>query len=195
MPSATVAPDLNQMSGNRPKYRMGLRVNEATGEYDQVDVFSMITAAMASCLIENAFQARAAAMTNELSESLDGVASTGARNKKIQAPDDTCLSRENQIIVSETVTMTRDEINQLATKIAEELIEKRDAALISKKSSPQGHRKIMPKLWICCNCLNSGMDITSSTARLNCGHYMCHFCELYKYKARFEALEEKDDED
>lgn len=61
------------MSRNRHEYRMGMHVNRETGEYDQVDVFNMITAVMGRCLIEerNAIAATTTSVEKNEVEDLD----------------------------------------------------------------------------------------------------------------------------
>lgn len=161
---------------------MGMHINSETGEYDQEDVFSMITAAMGRCLLDNTPHTRAEGNAN-LAEGSD-------KPSKDYMAEDEGQAANLEEKLPETITMTRDDLSKLATQIAEEIIAKRDGAPGPPKSRPP--RKIKSiKGWNCCDCFHSGMSLMSTESCPNCYHQRCSFCVVFKMK----GISEEDEED
>lgn len=170
-----------------------MRVNKETGQYDQEDVFSMITAAMGKCLLEEATQAR-----EQRSESLEAFQDY---DDDARIPMEHLLHEHDtpkvlQTALPETITMTKDELIKLATQIAEEMVAKRGSA----SAAPSFHLHQRWKhtvLWTCCNCTFSPMPVSFQLSCVEslCGHHRCDTCDTFEGEAPLPVLEEEEEEE
>ena len=172
---------------------MRMRVNVKTGEYDQEDVFSMITAAMGKCLIEEATQARVQQSAN-LTSCRDQNGDEGMLGDT--AAKDEFLSGNSSTTVPETITVTRDELIKLATQIAEEMVAKRDLASAPRSFHLHQRWKHIV-LWTCCNCGYSPMPVSFELSCVEslCGHHRCDTCDTFEGEAALPVLKEEDEEE
>lgn len=168
---------------------MGMRVNKEAGEYDQEDVFSMITAAMGKCLLEDAAAAREKqSISSSSCQNQNGDARTPAAF--LSRDDDTAKALESAI--PETTTMTRDEVIKLATQVAEEMVAKRDSTP-APRSFHLHQRWKNTVLWTCCNCGLSPMPVSFELSCVEslCGHHRCHTCDTFEGEAALPVLERR----
>lgn len=172
---------------------MGMSVNKETGEYDQEDVFSMITAAMGKCLLEDAAAARE---MQSISSSLCQNQNGDARMPVAFLSRDGDTAKALESALPETITLTRDEVIKLATQIAEEMVAKRDSTP-APRSFHMHQRWKNTVLWTCCNCGFSPMPVSFELSCVEslCGHHRCDTCDTFEGEAALPVLEEKEEEE
>ena len=98
---------------------MCMYVNERTGQYDQVDIFSTSTAAMAKGLMKDAAKLRTEQVTSTAS-SLDEDQAAETPNQDSHTKFGDFKSRDSPNLAPDLVSTTQNQINQLAMQIVDE---------------------------------------------------------------------------